>query len=369
MNRLTSLLAVTLTLLVSFSAAAEDGPGLLDCVQALGRSIVHQTGEFVLEPTQQTLARLAPASLVRNGRPPGLALEPEWQAAPLDKPLVIVVHGFYSNRDRSGRLLSGAAEAGYPIGRFEYASDRPIEVSANLLAEQLRAVADQQPERRISLVTHSMGGIVARAVIEDPELDPGNVTQLVMIAPPNHGSALADLGYGIEPTPDEEELEGRLAARLGRAALAKVIGPAGEQLRTDSAYLDKLNARPRNPAVRYTIFLGTKAPLTAGGFALAQTAAEETDRRWRWTRWVGAAAKSHLAALEELQDGAGDGVVSVASGRLEGVEDVVLLHFHHTEPLWDPDEEAVVQLYDEVLKRLANAGVQPSGCLPEARYP
>ena len=81
--------------------------------------------------------------------------------------------------------------------------------------------------------------------------------------------------------------------------------------------------------------------------------ADEADRRWRWTRFVGAAMRSRLASLTELQDGKGDGVVSVESGKLDGVEDVILLHFHHNEPLWDADDEAVKQLHEEVLKRLA----------------
>jgi hypothetical protein len=45
-------------------------------------------------------------------------------------------------------------------------------------------------------------------------------------------------------------------------------------------------------------------------------------------------------------------VVSVESGKLAGVDDVVLLPFHHNEPLWDPDEPAVEQLQGEILKRL-----------------
>ncbi len=243
------------------------------------------------------------------------------------------------------------AKAGFAVGRFEYASDRAIEESARLLAADLRRVACEQPERCIALVTHSMGGIVARAVVEDPELDPGNVSRLVMVAPPNHGSALADVGYEARPAVDSEEAEGHMAA-AGRSALVALLGPAGEQLRTNSPFLRKLNSRPRNPQVRYTIILGTKAPFTTASFQVAQAAADEAEHRWRWTRWIGEAVKSRFAAMEELQQGRGDGVVSVASGRLDGVEDVVLLPFHHNEPLWSPTHETVQQLYREVLDRL-----------------
>ena len=43
-----------------------------------------------------------------------------------------------------------------------------------------------------------MGGLVARAMLEDPEFDSGNVTKLIMVAPPNQGSLLARVGYGTD---------------------------------------------------------------------------------------------------------------------------------------------------------------------------
>jgi pimeloyl-ACP methyl ester carboxylesterase len=281
-----------------------------------------------------------------------LELEPGWEAAPVDRPLVIAVHGFYSNRDRAGALLKGAQDKGFPTGNFEYASDRPIEESAGLLAQNLKCIADKQPERRVALVTHSMGGVVARSVVENPELDPGNVTRLVMIAPPNHGSALAGLALRVRPTAEMDELEAQAATRWGRAAVLALVGPAAQQLQPGSPFLTELNARPRNPRVRYTIFLGTKAALPAKLADAAEKAVDETDQRWRWTRWLGEDFRERLSELPEVRNGLGDSVVSVESGRLEGVDDVVLLPFRHNEPLWDPDEPAVEQLSQEVMKRL-----------------
>ena len=43
-----------------------------------------------------------------------------------------------------------------------------------------------------------MGGLVARACIEDPRYDPGNVERLIMIAPPTHGTLIAHFAVGTD---------------------------------------------------------------------------------------------------------------------------------------------------------------------------
>src|SRR5690606_38174935 len=136
--------------------------------------------------------------------------------------------------------------------------------SARLLSESLRKVASQQPDRKISLLTHSLGGVVARAVVEDPELDPGNVAQLIMIAPPNHGSGLPNLVQESRENVDADESEGLVELRLSQKLLSAGIGPAAKQLQLNSSFLSELNGRPSKPAVEYAIFLGDKAPLPAG---------------------------------------------------------------------------------------------------------
>lgn len=69
----------------------------------------------------------------------------------------------------------------------------------------------------IHFVTHSMGGLLLRAYLDDQKLNDQSIPQLgqiVMIAPPNNGSEIVDLlhEYGW---------------------LANILGPAGKQLTTD----------------------------------------------------------------------------------------------------------------------------------------
>jgi hypothetical protein len=65
-----------------------------------------------------------------------------------------------------------------------------------------------------------------------------------------------------------------------------------------------------------------------------------------------------LEDLDELVDGLGDGAVAVERGRLEGVDDTIVLSFNHgtiTSPL---DDEGGQRLIAEVLARLAKERVR-----------
>jgi hypothetical protein len=59
-----------------------------------------------------------------------------------------------------------------------------------------------------------------------------------------------------------------------------------------------------------------------------------------------------LADMEEIVDGKGDGVVALKRGRLEGVEDVVILPFGHLSCTGAPNSETVRQVQQELLSRL-----------------
>ncbi|REJ91687.1 MAG: alpha/beta hydrolase, partial [Planctomycetota bacterium] len=121
----------------------------------------------------------------------GLFLDEGWENVSDERPLVVIVHGYNS----SHRFLSGFHEVlqseSWSCGVFEYPNDGPLDESAALLALELAEFRRDNPDRRIAVVAHSMGGLVTRAVIENPELDPGNVRQLIMVATPTQGSQLA----------------------------------------------------------------------------------------------------------------------------------------------------------------------------------
>jgi hypothetical protein len=282
----------------------------------------------------------------------GLTLDRDGDKAPADQNLVVVVHGLDSGPKGVGTLLEAIREEGLPCATFRYPNDQPIADSAKLLAGELKQFAKDHPRRGVSLVTSSMGGLVARAVIEDPQLDPGNVRQLIMVAPPNHGSALARFGFGLDLWEHVTEAARKEETRLFYSLVEDGLSEAAADLRPDSPFLQKLNARSRNPRVRYTILLGTAAPLRPAELMLLRESIAAAGERSRWVRFFGARAHAWLEDLDEVVEGKGDGAVSVERGRLEGVEDTVLLKFGHLPELTTRGDDDAGRLYEEVLKRL-----------------
>jgi hypothetical protein len=200
-----------------------------------------------------------------------------------------------------------------------------------------------------------MGGLVARAVIENPELDPGNVRQLIMVATPNHGSVLANFAYGIDLWEYAVDARRRRTLRAFFGALEDGLADAQQDLRPDSLFLKELNARPRNPRVAYTVILGDVAPLTERDLSRARESLRSSGERSRWVRFFGPRVDGWLNDLDEVIDGRGDGVVAVRRGRLAGVDDTIVLHFSHLDFDGRPFRGDAAQVAEEVLQRLRTA--------------
>ena len=165
-------------------------------------------------------------------------------------PIVILIHGYNSSPERMTPLCNSISAAGYECGTFAYPNDQAIADSAALLSRKLIRLRQMYPNRKVTLVTHSMGGLVAREVIENSALDPGNVTQLMMIAPPSQGTSCAyivwsgDLWEHFLHTHDHNLLDDAYAS------LEDGLGEGREDLKPDSEFLRQLNVRERNPRVR-----------------------------------------------------------------------------------------------------------------------
>lgn len=282
----------------------------------------------------------------------GLHLPQGWDKADARLPLVVVVHGFNSSPQRFEPLAAALRASGWPGATYSYPDDQPIDDSAQQLSADLKKLAQDFPRRSIALVTHSMGGLVARAMLEQPDLDPGNVAKLIMVAPPTHGSLLAYFAFGIDILDHLAAQDRSEEVTRFYAAVEDGLSEAKNDLKPDSAFLRRLNARPRNPRVRYTIILGT-------GGHLSQ---EQVNRLRRGLRTAQEASQvvglfapeldRILADLDEVVRGKGDGVVAVKRGRLDGVTDTILADFSHLSVLQTTDSFPQDDVFRALLTRL-----------------
>lgn len=122
---------------------------------------------------------------------------------------VLLVHGYVCNRGLwwwFGRRLAARGEAVWAV------TLEPVYASIDVLAEVLAARIDElrgatgMPQ--IVLVTHSMGGLVARAYLRDH--GGAKIARLVTLGAPHHGSVHAHLGAGLngrQMEPGSEWLE------------------------------------------------------------------------------------------------------------------------------------------------------------------
>ncbi len=311
--------------------------------------------EEIHGPRVRTAKDLTRRTLVRDGQSDDYGLRMLEPCTPLaaDSPVVILVHGLNAGHDSNWGLLPATTPCERWCGSFSYPNDQSLAESAHLLSHELKHLRQAMPERPIVLVTHSMGGLVARACVEDPELAPVGVSRLIMVAPPNHGSHLARLA--VSPDVWEHWLARSSGSPWRRSVDAMVdgLGEAASDLVPDSPFLTRLNARERAAGVEYTIVLGT-----AGGgvrpwqLALARSANRQLARRESSAAPWCELADEWLGDLDEVVRGRGDGAVAVERGQLAGVDDTHLLDFRHigvNNPKPDETPTAVQRLIAERL--------------------
>lgn len=191
---------------------------------------------------------------------------------------VVLLHGMGRTPRSMKRLEWSFRRDGYQVRNIAYPSTRqPVERLAHEhLAPALRAI-NLPRDGRIHFVTHSLGGIVLRQYLATNLLP--NLGRVVMLAPPNQGSEVAD------------RLKGNPLYRFS-------TGPSGQQVGIGP------NDLPRR--------------LGAVDFPLGVIAGD----------------RSLNPFFSRLLPGQDDGKVSVSSTRVEGMNDFMTMHTSHTWLMW-----------------------------------
>ena len=203
----------------------------------------------------------------------GDAAETRAGAAAAEADRVVLLHGLGRTRNNMLILEWRLERLGHHVCNVGY--DTRVRDIRDAVASVRRSIeaCGRGPEGRLHFVTHSLGGLVLRALLADSP--PPRLGRAVMLAPPNQGSEIAD----------------RLRA-LGW--LEPVLGPLAPQLGTGPHDLPRRLPAPDLP---FGVIAGDA--------------------------WINPAGPLWLPAPH-------DGTVSVESTRLRGMRDHIVLPHSHT---------------------------------------
>ena len=184
---------------------------------------------------------------------------------------VIYLHGIGRSSRSLQPIIKAMPKDGHVHVPFEYPSTRiPLEQSAEYLHSVIESLMDVS---KISFVVHSMGGLIVRQYLKQHR--DTRLHRMVMMGTPNNGAELADM------------LKGNFLFRT-------LYGPAGQELVTDSGGAIKSLPTP-----------DFEFGIVAGG-------------------------KGDASGYNRLLPGDNDGTVTVASARLVGAVDFLLVSKIHS---------------------------------------
>jgi len=185
---------------------------------------------------------------------------------------VVLLHGLWRSVHAMHAISDSLGQSGdFNVCTVPYASfTRSYD---DIVRDVSRSIRGVTPDQRVHLVTHSLGGVVARGLLHSPLLE-REIGRVVMLAPPNHGSEIVDWLQG--------------------SPLRKVLGPAGEFL---ASHTDEIPHVPEEKLRDIAVIMGTS---------------------------------NKIKLFSQLLDEVNDGVVSVEKGRIKGGEHFTTLPVDHT---------------------------------------
>lgn len=197
---------------------------------------------------------------------------PEPESALDTRDMVVLLHGLGRSSKAMWRLEDRLIEAGFRVRSLSY--DSTHQPSDVLRADIARQMADCCLERggRLHFIGHSLGGLMVRAYLADHPVP--NLGRVVVMGTPNGGSELVD--------------------RMGKRWWFSWLGPTASELGTDAESFP--------------------ASLPAPDYPVGVIAGRATS----------------FLSSERFLPGADDGMVSLRSTRLKGMQDFAIVDARHS---------------------------------------
>ncbi|MDF1684343.1 MAG: hypothetical protein P1U36_06755 [Legionellaceae bacterium] len=191
---------------------------------------------------------------------------------------VVLLHGLARSHHAMSSIESTLKQHHYLVINQDYPSTKKsiAELAGQHIQPMVDACYKHHPDQ-IMFVTHSLGGIILQKYLETHEVN--NLSHIVMLSPPNHGSPLADVLHN-------------------NWIFKKIMGPAGQELTTQ-------NMHNKPPITRPYHTQPYQIGIIAGNFNL-------------------------IPFSSYLFHGEHDGKVSVSSARMETMRDFIVLPVGHT---------------------------------------
>ena len=146
------------------------------------------------------------------------------------RPTVCLIHGLNSSSAGFVHVVPLLEEAGYGIVVYDYPYNRSLDESCTIFTRDWAAFRRETQDRLPwSIVRHSMGALLARALIEDDATWAGDVSSLIMIAPVNQGSQLAKVQTIIQISNGLKAINGKDATKA-MLSLSDGLGQAAEDM-------------------------------------------------------------------------------------------------------------------------------------------
>ncbi|MEO1857137.1 MAG: alpha/beta fold hydrolase [Rubritalea sp.] len=185
--------------------------------------------------------------------------------------LVICLHGLWRSLWAMDPLAKQCIHSGFSCINLPYPSFRN---TLEQMVERLDLLIQQEAPKysKIHLLTHSLGGVIARRYLDACGHD--KCSKVLMIAPPLRGSMIVDW--------------------LGHSPLLRVLGPAGDFLSTANMGNE---CSVISQDVESAVIMGNKVK---------------------------------IPLFQHVIEGENDGIVRVEAGMIEGLDDFKIVHADHT---------------------------------------